>query len=104
MAVTNTIVYDIPRAERISRNLFLISGTVTLSGTYVADGFTFDLLGVLRTVINVQIAPDLYNFHYSDGSVITYYGGTGPGQAMQEVVAEADLTGVTFDFIAIGLT
>ena len=71
MAITLTKTYDIPRAARISRDYYAVTGYFTTTGTYATNGFPFDLSDRLRKVLGVYVEPgDGYNFLYDYNSTI----------------------------------
>jgi len=87
MAITATVTYDMPKAQRISNDLHMITGSFTTSGTYATGGF--DLTPALTTklrsgdikavVIEENVTdPYLFVYDYTNDKVLGY-AATGAG-------------------------
>jgi len=74
MALTKT--YDLPRAERISRNVGIVTGKISFDSSYPTGGESLDLTDRLRTVLAVFIENKsgyIFEYDYTNKKVKAYY-------------------------------
>jgi len=107
MALTKS--YDLPRAERISRNVGIVTGKISFDSSYPTGGESLDLTDRLQTVLAVFIENKsgyIFEYDYTNKKVKAYYGNydqTSDG-ALTEVANTTDLSSITnVRFVAYGL-
>jgi len=95
MALTKT--YDLPRAERISRNVGIVTGKISFDSSYPTGGESLDLTDRLQTVLAVFIENKsgyIFEYDYTNKKVKAYY----PTKSQSSsLAASITVTGTTGD-------
>ena len=74
MALTKT--YDLPRAEKISNNVGIITGKISFDSSYPTGGESLDLTDRLQTVLCVMFENKsgyMFEYDYTNKKVKVYY-------------------------------
>lgn len=107
------ITKDVPRVERISRNLGMLIGSIAFDSSYPTGGESLtDISKYFKTDLHVSFISDsgyVFMWNKTDDKVLAYIT-KDPGDAggadvvLQEVGNTGDLSGLTaVRFIAVGL-